>query len=77
MCPDQKPIADLGLAVCNFGKPGPKARRQGNVRKVSNSEVELADADFRFTPDSVAKVPKRRATKFPLNDKASGNRRSM
>jgi hypothetical protein len=27
--------------------------------------------------DSVAKVPKRRATKFPLNDKTSGNRRSM
>jgi hypothetical protein len=25
----------------------------------------------------VAKVPKRRATKFPLNDKTSGNRRSM
>ena len=35
MCPDQKPIADLGLAVCNFGKPGRKARRQGNVRKGS------------------------------------------
>jgi len=27
--------------------------------------------------DFVAKVPKRHATKFPLNDKASGNRRSM
>jgi nucleoside 2-deoxyribosyltransferase len=27
--------------------------------------------------DSVAKVPKRRATKFPLNDKTSGKRRSM
>jgi hypothetical protein len=27
--------------------------------------------------DSVAKVPKRRAAKFPLNDKTSGNRRSM
>jgi hypothetical protein len=35
MCPDQKPIADLGLAVCNFGKPGRKARRQGNVRRGS------------------------------------------
>jgi hypothetical protein len=32
---------------------------------------------FRFAPDSVAKVPKRHATKFPLNDKTSGNRRSM
>jgi hypothetical protein len=31
----------------------------------------------RFIPDSVAKLPKRRGTKFPLNDKTSGNRRSM
>jgi len=27
--------------------------------------------------DTVAKIPKRRATKFPPNDKTSGNRRSM
>jgi len=27
--------------------------------------------------DSVAKVPKRRTAKFPLNDKTSDNRRSM
>jgi Protein of unknown function (DUF1488) len=32
---------------------------------------------FRCRGDCVAKVPKRRAAKFSLNDKTSGNRRSM
>jgi hypothetical protein len=39
---------------------------------------EVLDAtDVCCLADSVAKVPKRRATKFPLNYKTSGNRRSM
>ena len=34
-------------------------------------------ADAQWMAESVAKVPKRRATKFPPSDKTSGNRRSM
>ena len=40
-----------------------------------NGHVTTASA-CSFRADSVAKVPKRRGTKFPLNDKTSGNRRS-
>ena len=34
-------------------------------------------ADAQWMAESVAKVPKRRAAKFPLNDKTGDNRRSM
>jgi len=41
----------------------------------SDRTADIAGGPVRA--DSVAKVPKRHATKFPLNDKTSGNRRSM
>jgi hypothetical protein len=40
-------------------------------------ELAASGCTCRLVADSVAKVSKRRATKFPLNDKTSGNRRSM
>ena len=45
MCPDQKPIADLGLAVCNFGKPGRKREDKGMSEGVKRRST-LAEQMF-------------------------------
>jgi hypothetical protein len=47
---------------------------EGGPSKLLNRGV-LLRRKCRLLADSVAKVPKRRVAKFPLNDKTSGNRR--
>jgi hypothetical protein len=74
MCPDQKPIADLGLAVCNFGKPGRKARRQGNVRKGSKTVLTAPKRHFRSSPINGHIIgPLRHVSKVPIGRRETGS----